>query len=68
MTNTYQSYGKNNDKIKIVTYIDGPFFPDEGLSPKEAQKNLRDKIYNKMVERSQNSNIEYIKYIKNDML
>ena len=68
MTNTYQSYGKNNDKIKIVTYIDGPFFPDEGLSPKEAQKNLRDKIYNKMVERSKNSNIEYIKYIKNDML
>lgn len=68
MTNTYQSYGKNNDKIKIVTYIDGPFFPDEGLSPKEAQKNLRDKIYNKMVERSQNSNIEYIKYIKKDML
>ena len=68
MTNTYQSYGKNNDKIKIVTYIDGPFFPDEGLSPKEAQKNLRDKIYNKMVERSKNSNIEYIKYIKKDML
>ncbi len=68
MTNTYQSYGKNNDKIKIVTYIDGPFFPDEGLSPKEAQKNLRDKIYNKMLERSQNSNIEYIKYIKKDML
>ena len=64
MTNTYQSYGKNNDKIKIVTYIDGPFFPDENLSPKEAQKNLRDKIYNKMVERSKNSNIEYIKYEK----
>ena len=64
MTNTYQSYGKNNDKIKIVTYIDGPFFPDENLSPKEAQKNLRDKIYNQMVERSKNSNIEYIKYEK----
>lgn len=64
MTNTYQSYGKNNDKVKIVTYIDGPFFPDEGLSVKEKQQNLRDKIYNCMVERSKNSNIEHIKYVK----
>ena len=65
MTNTYQSYGKNKDKIKIVTYIDGPFFADEGLNNKEKQNNLRDKIYNCMVERSKNSNIENIKYIKN---
>ncbi len=64
MTNTYQAYGKNNDKIKIVTYIDGPFFADTGLNKKQQQKNLRDKIYNCMVERSKNSNIEYIKYIK----
>ncbi len=64
MTNTYQEYGKNKDKIKIVTYIDGPFFADEGLTKKEKQKNLRDKIYNCMVERSKNSNIEFIKYIK----
>ena len=64
ITNTYRSYGKNNDKIEIVSYIDGPFYPDEGLTNKEAQKNLRDKIYNKMVERSKNSNIEHIKYVK----
>ena len=64
MTNTYQSYGKNKDKIKIVTYIDGPFSADSGLTPKEMQNNLRDKVYNCMVERSKNSNIEYIKYIK----
>ncbi len=65
VTNTYQSYGKNNDKVRIVTYIDGPFFPDDKcITPKEKQQNLRDKIYNRMVERSQNSNIEYIKYIK----
>ncbi len=29
VTNTYQSYGKNNDKVRIVTYVDGPFFPDD---------------------------------------
>ncbi len=64
MTNTYQSYGKNSDKIKIVTYIDGPFFANEDLSKKEQKQDLRDRVYNCMVDRSKNSNIEYIKYIK----
>ena len=68
MTNTYQNYGKNNKKIKIVAYIDGPFFPDDGLTQKEKQENLRDKIYNCMVERSKNSNIEVIKYVKKEDL
>ena len=67
MTNTYQAHGKNKEKIKIVTYIDGPFYPNNELSKKEAQKELRDKIYNKMVERSKNSNVEYIKYVKKKM-
>lgn len=66
VTNTYQSYEKNNDKVKIVSYIDGPFFPDEGLTLKEQQENLRNKIYNQMVERSKNSNIEVIKYEKKE--
>ena len=64
MTNTYQAYGKNNDKIKIVTYIDGPFFVNEDLPKKEQKQELRDRVYNCMVERSKNSNIEYIKYCK----
>lgn len=68
MTNTYQSYGKNSDKIKIVTYIDGPFLPNEDLPKKEQKQELRDRIYNCMVERSKNSNIEYIKYVKAEEL
>ena len=64
ITNTYQSYGKNNKKIKIVSYIDGPFYPNKELTLKEQQKELRNKIYNCMDERSKNSNIEHIKYIK----
>lgn len=64
ITNTYQSYGKNNQKIKIVSYIDGPFFPSKELTLKEQQRELRNKIYNCMSERSKNSNIEHIKYIK----
>lgn len=65
VTNTYQSYGKNNDKVKIVSYVDGPFFPDEVFNLKEQQENLRNKVYATMVERSKNSNIEAIKYEKN---
>lgn len=67
LTNTYISYGKNNDKIKIETYIDGPFFVDNKLeTKKEKQKDLRDRVYNKMVERAKNSNAQYIKYIKKE--
>ena len=66
MTNTYQSYGKKKDKIKIVTYIDGPFYANKELSSKEQKQELRDRVYNQMVERSKNNNIEYIKYIKKE--
>lgn len=62
LTNTYQSYGKN--KIKIVSYIDGPFFAKNELNKKEKQKDLRNIVYETMQERSKNSNVEYIKYEK----
>ena len=62
VTNTYQSYGKNNDKIQIVTYVDGPFFPNEDLPIKERKQDLRNRVYEQMVARSKNSNIEYIEY------
>lgn len=65
VTNTYQSYGKNNDKIQIVTYVDGPFFSNEELPIKERKQDLRNRVYNAMVERSKNSNIEYIEYRPN---
>lgn len=62
MTNTYQRKG-NKNKAKIVTYIDGPFFADKNLTIQEQKHNLRNQVYNKMVERSKNSNIEIIKYV-----
>lgn len=64
ITNTYQKHGKNNNKIKIVSYIDGPFITDKSLSPKEQEQDLRNKVFDAMVKRSKNSNVEYIKYIK----
>ena len=64
-TNTYQKRGK--DKFKVVTYIDGPFYPNKELkSKKEMQKDLRNRIYETMVKRSENNTIELIKYIKKE--
>lgn len=63
ITNTYQE--RDNGKVKITSYIDGPFWPNKNLgSIKEQKQDLRDRIYNTMVERSKNSNYEVIKYVK----
>lgn len=64
-TNTYQKR-KFSRKPKIVTYIDGPFYPNEELSPKKRIKDLRDRVYETMCKRSENSNIQMIKYIKKE--
>lgn len=61
-TTTYQKYKKN--KARIVIYIDGPFWADRNLGNKDAQEKLRDDIYNVMIEKANNSNIEVIKYVK----
>lgn len=60
-TNTYQKrlFCK---KPKIVTYVDGPFFPNDDLKEKEKRRDLRDRVYACMVERSKLSTVEYIKY------
>ncbi len=62
-TNTYQ---KVKRRLKIITYIDGPFYPNRNL-PRDAQINdLRDRIYQQMVERSKLSNYEQIVYLKKE--
>ena len=64
-TNTYQKR-RFFKSPKIVTYVDGPFFPDEGLGQKESRKNLRDKVFSKMTERSDLNTVEVIKYIRKE--
>lgn len=61
LTNTYRRRGKT-DKANIVTYIDGPFYPDPFLNPKERRQNLRDRVYDCMKARSAESDIEVIRY------
>lgn len=62
MTNTYQSYGKNKNKVRIVTYIDGPFYSNPNLNISEQKEELRNKVHACMTQRSQNSNIQLITY------
>ena len=62
LTNTYHERKGKPGKVNIVTYIDGPFFPDEDLKPKERQQELRDRVYRCMTERSLESDIEVIQY------
>lgn len=65
LTNTYRKRGKRG-RVKIVTYIDGPFYPDPSLPPKKRQQALRDCVYQCMCERSKNSDYEVIEYRKKD--
>lgn len=59
-TNTYKRHG--NGKPQIVTYVDGPFYPDEGLPLKERRRDLRDRVYDCMKQRSLESDIVWIEY------
>lgn len=54
---------KRSKYPKREVYIDGPFFPDKALPPKEAAKKLRDEVYAAMCERAKLNTCEYIKYV-----
>ncbi len=64
-TNTYQKR-RWRKQPRIVTYIDGPFYPDESIPMRGRKRELRDRIYETMCQRAKNSNVEIIKYIKRD--
>ena len=64
LTNCYQKrrFGK---RAKIITFIDGPFYPDPKLDKEDAAKELRNRIYEVMKERTETySTYEYISYRK----
>ncbi len=61
MTSTYQSRGEGK-KPRCTVYIDGPFYPDKSLATREQVAKLHSQVYEKMQERSRESNYEYIKY------
>jgi len=62
MTNTYQKR-RFIKRPRLVSYIDGPFYPDTAKSPKEQRENLRETVLETLRMRAKNSNCEYIKYV-----
>lgn len=62
-TNTYQKR-RVGKRPKIVTYVDGPFYPDERLSERERRRDLRNRIYACMCARAAESDVEWIQYIQ----
>jgi len=62
-TDTYQLTG-GGKRVKMVTYIDGPFYPDKTLSVGKRRADLRERVYNIMTERAKNSNVDVIRYEK----
>lgn len=61
-TMTYQKR-KNSKRPKRIVYVDGPFFPDSSLPPKQAAAKLRDEVYAAMCERAKLNTCEYFKYV-----
>lgn len=64
-TNTYQKR-KWRKTPQIVTYVDGPFYPNDSLRSKEQRKQLHDEVLASMKKYCKNSNVEIIQYIKKE--
>lgn len=62
MTNTYKKR-RLFKRPRVISYIDGPFFPDKNLPKRERAVDLRNRVYEKMKERSLLSDCEYIEYL-----
>ena len=63
MTNVYKKR-KIGCKPRVISYLDGPFYANDELVGKQKITDLRDRIYEKMTERSKLSDCEYIRYVK----
>lgn len=50
-------------KASITVYVSDPIFPKDGLSEREMRKDIRDKAYEFMLEKSKYSDYEAIKYV-----
>ena len=63
--NTYQTRKKCKTP-RMVSYIEGPFFPDASLPYRERVKKLRDQVYEAMCSLAGRSDCEFIHYIRKE--
>lgn len=64
-TNTYRKR-RLGGTPRIITYIDGPFFPDSSIPYRKRRAELRNRIFCAMQERASLSDVERIKYVKRE--
>ena len=65
MTTTYhRSRVKGQARPDMIVYVDGPFYPEEGLSEDENRAKLAQQAYDSMVKWSKKNTYEYFKYEK----
>ncbi len=64
-TNTYQKRPFFK-KPRMVTYIEGPFFPDETLPTGAKKQELRDRVYEAMLKNTVHNDVELVKYVKKE--
>lgn len=62
-TNTYQKR-KYSKTPRIVTYVDGPFYPDTALNAREQRAQLHARVLASMKEACRHSNVELVRYVK----
>ena len=60
-TNTYQKR-RFSSHPKMVTYVDGPFYPDKSLPQREQKTALRNEVYECMLTLIKSSTLTYIEY------
>jgi 1-acyl-sn-glycerol-3-phosphate acyltransferase len=63
--NTYQKR-RLGKKPRIVTYVEGPFYPDESLPVRARKKELRDRVHACMCELAGHSTVEQIQYVRKE--
>ncbi len=52
--------------LRVKTYVEGPFFPDPNLHPKQVRAKLRDQVYEAMCRLSEKNTYERIRYVKRE--
>jgi hypothetical protein len=60
-------YVKRGRRVGSDVYIDGPFFPDGSLPPKEAREKLAAEVKEAMEERLALTELEVVRYERREM-
>lgn len=65
LTNTYQKR-RFSKRPRLVTYVDGPFYPTPDAPAKEQRQQLRDAVYRQMKQRAKQNSVCVIRYEKKE--